>query len=132
MRIGDLANQTGITDKTIRYYEQIGVLPEPARTPSGYRDYDHDALTRINFIRAAQTAGLTLAEIAGVLDIRDRGEAPCAHVETLIATKLAEVDHKIRELKATRDELRTLGRRAAQLDPAACGDGDICHILNRN
>ncbi len=132
MRIGELADRTGLTDRTLRYYEQIGVLPEPDRTVSGYRDYTDDAVDRLAFVRAAQTAGLTLAEIAGVLDIRDRGEAPCGHVEALIATKLAEVDDKIRELEATRTELRKLDRRAKQLDPAACGDAEICHILNRS
>ena len=115
MRIGELADRTGLTDRTLRYYEQIGVLPEPDRTVSGYRDYTDDAVDRLAFVRAAQTAGLTLAEIAGVLDIRDRGEAPCGHVEALIATKLADVDDKIRELEATRT-----------------GDAEICHILNRS
>jgi MerR family copper efflux transcriptional regulator len=132
MRIGELADRSGLSDRALRYYEQIGVLAEPSRTTSGYRDYDEDVLTRIAFVRAAQTAGLTLAEIAGVLDIRERGEAPCAHVEALITTKLEEVDGKINDLEATRDELRSLSRRANELDPADCGEDDICRILNPN
>ena len=132
MRIGELAQRAGLSPKALRYYEQVGILPEPARTSSGYRDYDDDAIDRLTFVRAAQTAGLSLAEIAGVLDIRDRGEAPCAHVEELIATKLGEVEDKIRQLEATREELRSLAQRASQLDPADCGEGHICHILTRH
>lgn len=132
MRTGELASRAGLTDRTVRYYEKIGVLPAPDRTASGYRDYAPEALTRLAFVRAAQTAGLTLAEIAGILALRDRGEAPCGHVEALIETKLVEVAEKIRELEATCTELRTLARRASELDPTACDDGDICHILNRH
>ncbi len=61
MRIGELAARSGLTAKTIRFYEQAGVLPEPARQPSGYRSYDDTALDRLRFVRAAQAAGLTLA-----------------------------------------------------------------------
>ena len=131
MRIGELAERAGVSTKTLRFYEQVGVLSEPDRTDSGYRDYDEAAVDRLAFVRAAQTAGLTLAQIAGVLEIRDRGEAPCIHVEELIADKLAETDERIAELEANRRELKTLSRRARQLDPAACGDSDICHILTR-
>ncbi len=130
MRIGELSARSGVSTQTLRFYEQIGVLAEPARSASGYRDYDESAVGRLAFVRAAQTAGLTLAEIAGVLEIRDRGEAPCRHVEALIAAKLAEVDVKIRELEATRTELRSLARRAARLDPAVCDEGEICSILH--
>ena len=66
MRIGELAEQAGMTTKTLRFYEQAQVLPQPARTASGYRDYDETSLARLRFVRAAQGAGLSLAEILGV------------------------------------------------------------------
>jgi MerR family transcriptional regulator, copper efflux regulator len=71
MRIGQLAAQTGYSVRTIRFYEQCGILPTPERLPSGYRSYDQDAVTRLRFVRSAQTFGLSLAEIGEVLRIRD-------------------------------------------------------------
>jgi len=71
MRIGQLAAQTGFSVRTIRFYEQSGLLPAPPRTEGGYRVYDQDAVARLRFVRSAQTLGLSLAEIAEVLRIRD-------------------------------------------------------------
>ncbi len=76
MRIGELARRSGLTTKALRFYEQAGVLPEPERQPSGYRDYDESALARLRFVRAAQAAGLTLAEIRQVFDVREQTGRP--------------------------------------------------------
>mgnify|MGYP001081804194 CR=1 FL=1 len=73
MKIGELAAQTGVTAKTVRYYESIGVLPEPLRGTSGYRDYDAEAVERLRFVRDAQATGLSLAEISSVLELKDAG-----------------------------------------------------------
>jgi DNA-binding transcriptional MerR regulator len=78
MRIGVLAAQAGITAKTIRFYEDTGLMPAPARTPAGYRDYPAGAAARLAFIRDAQAAGLTLAEIRSILVIRDDGQPPAS------------------------------------------------------
>lgn len=96
MRIGELADQSGVTAKTIRFWESTGLLADPTRTPSGYRDYDPAVVDRLRFIRHAQTAGLTLAEIRQVLAISDDGEPPCGHVTDLIHQHLADVDERIR------------------------------------
>ena len=80
MRIGEVARASGTTSKTLRYYEEVGLLPAADRTPAGYRDYGAEVLDRLDFIRRGQAAGLTLAQIGQVLDIRDRGQAPCRHV----------------------------------------------------
>lgn len=127
MRIGELAAYSGVTAKTIRFWEVKGLLPDPARTRSGYRDYDPDALDRLRFIRQAQTAGLTLAEIRHVLVISDAGEPPCGHVSDLIHQHLVEVDQRIRELEETRSLLGRLAERAADQDPADCNS--YCTIL---
>jgi MerR family copper efflux transcriptional regulator len=127
MRIGELAAQSGVTTKTIRFWETTGLLAEPARTPSGYRDYEPAALDRLSFIRHAQAAGLTLAEIRQVLAISDDGEPPCEHVTDLIHQHLLDVDKRIHELTETRSRLGRLAQRAANLDPADC-DG-YCAIL---
>ena len=63
MKIGDLAQQSGLSTKAIRYYEDIGVLPDPERSSNGYRSYDKGVVDRIGFIRDAQAAGLSLTEI---------------------------------------------------------------------
>ena len=127
MRIGELAAQSGVTAKTIRFWEAEGLLAHPDRTPSGYREYDTDALERLSFIRHAQTAGLTLAEIRQVLAISDTGEPACAHVTDLIQQHLTEVDQRIRQLEETRSLLDRLAERAAEQNPADC-DG-YCAIL---
>ena len=129
MLIGDLATRAGLSAKTIRFYEQAGLLPQPPRTAGGYRDYPPSALDRLAFIRHAQAAGFTLADIRGVLAIRDSGQAPCQHVSVLIDEHLARVERRIAELTRARDALRDLQRRAAATDPADCAESEICIIL---
>ncbi|WP_438297205.1 heavy metal-responsive transcriptional regulator [Streptomyces sp. HUAS TT7] len=131
MRIGDLATASGLTTKTIRFYEQAGLLPAPPRTTGGYRDYPPQAPARLAFIRDAQGAGLTLAEIRSVLALRDGGEAPCGHVADLIDQHLADINRRLAELRKTRTALRDLARHAADTDPSTCSEGDICRIFAR-
>jgi DNA-binding transcriptional MerR regulator len=77
VRIGELAEASGMTTKTLRFYEEAGLLPAPERTSGGYRDYDPEVVPRLDFIRRSRAAGLTLAQIRDVLDVRDGGTAPC-------------------------------------------------------
>jgi MerR family transcriptional regulator, copper efflux regulator len=129
MRIGELAEQAEISTKAIRYYEQLGILAPPARTPSGYRSYDRSALGRLRFVRAAQAVGLTLGEIRQVIAFRDHGQAPCAHVSDLLQRHAADLDRRIRELQQLRGELRHLAQRAATLDPEHCPPERVCHLI---
>jgi MerR family copper efflux transcriptional regulator len=129
VRIGELAERAGISAKAIRYYEQIGLLAPPARTPSGYRDYDHATLGRLAFIRAAQAVGLTLGEIRQVVAFRDRGQTPCEHVATLLQRRAAELEARIAELQQLRGELDRLARRAGTLDPKQCPPERVCHVI---
>lgn len=115
--------------RTIRYYESAGILPEPRRTPTGYRDYDTDAVSRLIFLRAGKAAGLTLAEIAQVIAVRDRGESPCLHARHLLTAKHTEVTKRIRELTALRSELDHLITASAGFDPARCRPDDICSLI---
>src|SRR5215472_9446937 len=98
MRIGEAAGRAAVPAKTIRFWEDQRLLPEPARTAAGYRDYDPAIVERLGFIRHAQAAGLTLEHIRQVLDIRDSGQPPCAHVAGLIAQRMAEVEARLAEL----------------------------------
>jgi DNA-binding transcriptional MerR regulator len=129
VRIGELAERSGLSAKAVRYYEEIGVLPEAARTPAGYRDYDEATVERLAFVRAAQAVGLTLGEIREIVALRDRGETPCTHVLALLADRAAEVDRRITELEGLRGDLARLARRARALDPADCSPDRICHII---
>ncbi len=129
MRIGQVAEQAGISTKAIRYYEQIGILTPPARTTSGYRTYDQTALGRLRFVRAAQALGLTLGEIRQIIAFRDGGHAPCAHVTELLQRRAAELEGRIAELQQLRGELQHLAQRAAALDPKQCTPERVCHII---
>ncbi|GIG53967.1 heavy metal-responsive transcriptional regulator [Demequina activiva] len=129
MRIGELARQAGVTAKTVRYYESIGLLADPGRTGSGYREYGEDALERLRFVRDAQAAGLTLKESGTILDMKSEGERTCHHTQELLDRHLADIDAQIASLEAARAELRGLSQRAAALDPAACTDPNRCQVL---
>ena len=129
MRISELADRAGVTSKTLRYYERIGVLPAPSRSASGYRDYRPAALDRLGFIRASQAVGLSLGEIRQVVALRDRGEAPCDHVYQLLQRRTSELDERIDELQALRRDLRALTKRARQLDPTDCNPRGVCHLI---
>lgn len=129
MKIGELASACDVPTQTIRFYEKRGLLPEPTRLPNGYRSYGDATVERITFIRRSQAAGLTLAEIGGVLNVRAKGNAPCSHVSDLLATKLVDVHDRIAELTVLQEELTALVERSKQLDPADCTAGQICHIL---
>ncbi|MHB1166704.1 MAG: heavy metal-responsive transcriptional regulator [Candidatus Nanopelagicales bacterium] len=130
MRIGELAARAGTSTKALRYYEERGLLPRPARSAGGYRAYDDDAVARLAFIRSGQALGLTLAEIGGLLAIRDDGRAPCAAATDLLDDHLAELGRRIRGMQSLRRGLRHLRDRAASLDPADCPPDSVCHILN--
>jgi len=129
MRIGELAAANDLTSKTIRFYEQAGLLPAPPRTAGGYRDYLPQTGARLAFIREAQSAGLTLAEIRSILVLRDSGEAPCAHVTSLIQQHLDDIERRMAELCKTRSTLRGLAERAAVTDPSTCIEVDVCSII---
>lgn len=130
MRIGEVAQHLGLNPRTIRFYEATGVLPEPERTPSGYRDYDNSDVDRVKFVKLAQSLGLSLDEISEVLAFRDRGEPPCGYVTQVIRDKAADIDRQIEQLQGLRRELRRLARRAKDLSKDASARR-ICHILER-
>ena len=129
MRIGELAERAGTTTKTLRFYEQAGLLPEPDRTPSGYRNYDAAVLDLLAFVKAAQAAGLTLAEIREIVHVRQTQGPPCEHVTALLDAHAADLDRRVHELTALRQEVGRLRDRARSLDPAACGEAGVCHVI---
>lgn len=132
MRIGALAAQCGLTTKTLRYYESLGLLPDPARTAAGYRSYDDGVVDRLQFIRDAQCSGLSLSEIKSVLELKDAGTGSCDHTRTLIDRHIADIDAQLSRLGVARAELVRLGERARDLDPATCSDPHRCQVIERS
>lgn len=126
MRIGEVAERVGVTTSAIRYYERIGILPEPDRTASGYRDYGEEGLERLRFVKAAQSLGLTLDDIREILGFRDRGEPPCPYVREAISRQAEEVDRRIAELRRLRGQLAEMADRAARMPDGA---GTYCGII---
>lgn len=129
MRIGHLAREAGVTEAAIRFYERSGVLPEPARTASGYRDYDEAAVELLAFLRAGQSVGLSLAELREVIAFRQRGETPCAHVIELIERHASRVEDQIARLRQIQRDLKALADRARTLDPAECRPESVCQVV---
>jgi len=107
-RSGELAELAGVSSDTLRHYERKGVLARPLRKANDYRQYPASALQRVKLIRHALAVGFTLAELAAVFNVRDRGGAPCREVRMLAATKLADVETRLREMLELRDELRAV------------------------
>ena len=129
MRIGHLAQQAAVNPKTIRYYEQIGLLPEPRRTPGGYRDYDEQDLDRLVFIRRSQQLGLKLDEIREILALREQATQPCGYVVEVARRRLAELDERIAAMQQARAELRNLLDRAQEADTPA---GRYCRLIEHH
>jgi DNA-binding transcriptional MerR regulator len=127
MRIGQLADQVGVNPKTIRYYESIGLIPDPDRTAAGYRIYGEADVDRIAFIRRAQQLGLNLEEIGEILALRERGQRPCGYVLQIAEARLAEIDRRITEMQHARSELHDLLQHA---DDLAEDGGDYCHLID--
>lgn len=110
MRIGELARATGTKAETIRYYEREGILPAADRTDSNYRDYSDGHLATLTFVRRARELGFSMAQVRELLALSDHDDKPCEDVDQLVKQQLFEVERKIADLAALRDELAELAR----------------------
>ena len=127
MRIGELARLTGKSVATLRYYEQLGLLPVPARTESGYRAFPPETVERVRFIGQAQERGFSLEEIARVLTLHDMGESPCGRVVETARQKLRDLETLIAELRERHATLSTALRR---WESGGVAEGPFCPILS--
>lgn len=128
LKIGDLAKRLDLNPRTIRFYEQAGIVPKPPRTSGGFRLYGEEDEQRLRFIKTAQRVGLTLDEIKEVLAFRDRDQAPCGYVASVIEKRLAEINERMRELRALKHELTELRTRMREQGIAE-RDGAYCHYI---
>lgn len=129
MRIGELAAASGTTTKTLRFYEETGLLPPTERAANGYRDYGPEVLARLDFIRRGRVAGLSLAQIREVIDVRDAGDAPCHHVYQLFTARVVDIDRQIAELDALRAALIQRRDQAGEADPSTCPAETVCRYV---
>jgi DNA-binding transcriptional MerR regulator len=130
LKSGELARLCRVSTDTLRHYERVGVLPRAARTASGYRQYPPEAQVRVLAVRRALALGFSLAELARIFRVRERGGAPCREVRHLAEEKLGEIDQRLADLGALRDDLREI---LAEWDKrlAATPEGSRAGLLER-
>ncbi|GAB4467208.1 MAG: Cd(II)/Pb(II)-responsive transcriptional regulator [Anaerolineales bacterium] len=131
MKIQELARLTGVSAKTIRYYEEIGLLPAPARGGNNYRQYDERDAERLRLVAGARRLDLSLDEIGEILALRERREAPCRVLLERLARKADEIAERIRELQRLERELRDLHALGLTF-PTDDVDGKhcVCHLVS--
>lgn len=108
LKIGEVAKATGIGIETIRFYERKGLLDEPDRKPSGYRQYDESVVARLRFIRRSKELGFTLSEINELLSLWFDTETKCSDVRTKAQTKIEEIEEKVKTLNGMKRSLKKL------------------------
>lgn len=122
MKIGELGQRTGVDVETIRYYEKVGILPEPARTEGNYRYYNEQHADRLSFVRHCRALDMTLDEIRVLLQVRDTPESNCSEVNQLLDEHIGHVTTRIAALTGLEKELRTLRRQCRKTQKAKdCG-----------
>jgi MerR family mercuric resistance operon transcriptional regulator len=118
---GEVARLSGVGAETLRYYEKVGLLPEPPRTAARYREYPPEILTRLRFIQSSKKLGFSLEEIRSLLKLKDEKDRSCGEVRERAVMKIAEVNQKIEELQWIRDDLEALVERCdGQGKPGDC------------
>lgn len=131
MRIGKLASELGLTSQAVRFYERAGLLKEPSRTESGYRQYGPDDLKRLRFIRQAKQLGFTLTEIGSMLRMHDAGQAPCSEVIAIAERHLNEVEAEIQRLQRFRRQLSGALSDWRKVKSRRVAGNAICELIER-
>ncbi len=133
MKIQEFAQLTGLSTKTIRYYESIGILSSPQRALNGYREYSEGHLAQARFVSGARSLDLSLDEIREILAMQDRREAPCRTLLNLIEQKANYIEERIRLLEQMEVDLRKLHQLGLTF-PTDDIDGKncICHLVSEH
>lgn len=130
MFIHELSQLSGVPAKTIRYYESIGLLPDPQRAANNYRQYTPAAAERLGFIVSARSLGFSLADIGEFLDARDEGTLPCQRVLNSFDQRILDIDRRIADLLALRDTLTRIRNDGAALPPdKKCDEQCVCYLI---
>ena len=127
MRIGELAESTGVDVETVRFYEKSGLLPPPAREPNGYRSYGKPHLERLAFIRHCRALDMPLPEVTRLLEFLERPASDCGDINVLIDEQIARVRARLKSMRALELQLTALRERCGESHPTTeCG---ILHDL---
>ncbi len=117
LRSKQVAERSGVNLQTIRYYQEIGLLPEPPRSPAGYRRFPPDAVRRVRFIKRAQELGFSLSDVRELLSLRVQSDAACADVLQRTRGKIAGIERKIRDLRSMKAALERLAASCSGASP---------------
>jgi len=128
MRIGELGRQSDLPVKTLRYYEELGLIQSENRTEGGFRQFSPACLPRLSFIKQAKALGLSLQEIHHILNIHDQGEMPCREVRQTLQDKINEIEQRINELTQLKGHLQNLLSQDAR---GIRGEATICPIIQQ-
>lgn len=118
--IGEMSQRTGVNIETIRYYERINIMPKPDRTSGGNRQYNHDQLKRLSFVKTSRELGFSIDEIRALLEMVDRKDFTCVEVHGLTIGHLAAVREKIKGLRKLENALVGMASECSQGDVPEC------------
>jgi len=129
LRISALAKKTGVRSTTLRYWEQLGLLPRAARTHTGYRLFGTEAVQYVEFVRKSKEVGLSLRQMRRVLELARAGQSPCAEVEGWIGKKLEILETQIQSLRDLQRRLRSIceSRKKSQIHRAS--SKELCCLI---
>ena len=126
LKIGQVSSQSELPVKTIRFYEERGLIQTAKRTSGGFRLFEPSVLPRLSFIRQSQALGLSLNDIQDILGIADSGQRPCQNVRHKFQEKVLEIDARIRQLQELKQQLQVLIQEADQREKL---NADYCPII---
>jgi DNA-binding transcriptional MerR regulator len=131
VQIKQLSRSTGLPEKTIRFYEAVGVLPPPKRRPNGYREYGEADVARVRFVAGLRRLDFSLDDVGEILAMRDRREAPCRVVLDRLSARADEIAQRIAELRRLEEDLRRLYSLGLTF-PTDDVDGKncVCHLVS--
>jgi len=133
LKISELTDQTGVPAKTIRYYEDMGMLPIPNRRSNGYREYSEPDIDRLKLVAGARRLDFSLAEISEIIDLRDRRIAPCGVLLGLLNQKADEIGQRISELRLLQKDLRALYDSGLTFPTDDVeGKNCVCHLVSEH
>ena len=126
LRIGQVSSQSQLPVKTIRFYEERGLIQAAKRTSGGFRLFEPSVLSRLSFIKRSQALGLSLNDIQDILNIADDGERPCKSVRHKFQEKIVEIENRISQLEKLKVQLHTL---IAEADKTEALEAEICPLI---
>ncbi|MEO0595883.1 MAG: heavy metal-responsive transcriptional regulator, partial [Chloroflexota bacterium] len=127
--IGELSKQAGVSTQTIRYYESIGLLPDPMRASNGYRQYKDKDIERLKFITRARQLDFSLDDVNEILALKEKREAPCRYVMEMMTQQIQAIEQRIADLQQLHDELHQLHEIGLEMPDDVEMKNCICHVI---